>query len=152
MSGIKCSKKTYNRSQFIADALLFRYECSTSFDSYKSTTSPKFRHLNNRSRRTESTCREAQVGYQKRLTLEKLLSEIPVFGLELSLTDVYATIDAYSQGELMSDPLPQGTSARNMGKNDIWIAATAIFYDAELRTSDNDFDHLPAIGLRLVKV
>ena len=91
-------------------------------------------------------------GYQKRLTLEKLLSEIPVFGLELSLTDVYATIDAYSQGELMSDPLPQGTSARNMGKNDIWIAATAIFYDAELRTSDNDFDHLPAIGLRLVKV
>lgn len=91
-------------------------------------------------------------GYHKRLTLEKILSEIPIFGLELSLTDVYATIDAYSQGALISDPLPTGISARNMGKNDIWIAATALFYDAELHTSDNDFDHLPAIGLRLHKV
>ena len=91
-------------------------------------------------------------GYQKRLTLEKILGEIPIFGLEFSLTDVYATVDAYSQGELMSDPLPSETSARNMGKNDIWIAATALFYDAELHTSDNDFDHLPAIGLRLKKV
>lgn len=91
-------------------------------------------------------------GYQKRLTLEKILGEIPVFGIELSLTDVYATVDAYSQGELISDPLPTGISSRNMGKNDIWIAATALFYDAELHTADNDFDHLPAIGLRLTKV
>lgn len=91
-------------------------------------------------------------GYQKRLTLEKILGEIPVFGIELGLTDVYATVDAYSQGELISDPLPPGTSSRNMGKNDIWIAATALFYDAELHTADNDFDHLPAIGLRLRKV
>lgn len=91
-------------------------------------------------------------GYQRRLTLEKIIGEIPVFGIELSLTDVYATVDAYSQGELISDPLPLGTSSRNMGKNDIWIAATALFYDAELHTADNDFDHLPAIGLRLKKV
>jgi len=91
-------------------------------------------------------------GYQKRITLEKIVSEVPIFGLEISLTDVYATIDAYSQGSLAGDPLPVGTSARNMGKNDIWIAATALFYDAELHTSDNDFDHLPAIGLRLKKV
>ncbi|GAB2554230.1 PIN domain-containing protein [Spirosoma aerophilum] len=91
-------------------------------------------------------------GYQKRLALEKILGEIPTFGLELSLTDVYATVDAYSQGTLPSDPLPEGTSARNMGKNDIWLAATALFYDAEFHTSDNDFDHLTAIGLRLHKV
>jgi len=39
-----------------------------------------------------------------------------------------------------------------MGKNDMWIAATALFYDAELQTSGNDFDHLPAIGLRLRKI
>ncbi|GAB4037726.1 hypothetical protein [Spirosoma gilvum] len=68
------------------------------------------------------------------------------------MTDVYATVDAYSQGELPNDPLPAGTSARNMGKNDIWIAATSLFYDAELRTSDNDFDHLSAIGLKLNKL
>jgi tRNA(fMet)-specific endonuclease VapC len=91
-------------------------------------------------------------GYQKRLTLEKIIGQIPVFGIEIGLTDVYATIDAYSQGLSISDPLPVGMSARNMGKNDIWIAATALFYDAELHTADNDFDHLPAIGLQLVKV
>lgn len=91
-------------------------------------------------------------GYQKRAALEKIFGEIPILGIEPSLTDVYATIDAYSQGVLLSDPLPPGVTARNMGKNDIWIAATALFYDAELHTSDNDFDHLPAIGLKLKKV
>jgi len=39
-----------------------------------------------------------------------------------------------------------------MGKNDIWIAATALFYDAELHTSDNDFDHLTGIGLKINKL
>ncbi|WP_338874348.1 hypothetical protein WBJ53_01880 [Spirosoma sp. SC4-14] len=43
-------------------------------------------------------------GYQKRATLEKIFSEIPVLGIEPSLTDVYATVDAYSQGCLASDP------------------------------------------------
>ena len=42
-------------------------------------------------------------------------------------------------------------SARNMGKNDIWIAATALCYDIELYTTDNDFDHLVNIGLKLHK-
>ena len=91
-------------------------------------------------------------GYQKRLTPEKIIGATPIFGIELSLTDVYATVDAYSQGDLVSDPLPLGTSARNMGKNDLWIAATALFYDAELHTSDNNFDHLPDTGLRLKKI
>ena len=93
-----------------------------------------------------------QWGYQKRLALEKILGETPIFGIELGLTDVYATIDAYSQDKLTTDPLPTGLSSRNMGKNDMWIAATALFYDAELQTSGNDFDHLPAIGLRLRKI
>ncbi|AQG81418.1 PIN domain-containing protein [Spirosoma montaniterrae] len=91
-------------------------------------------------------------GYQKRATLEKIIGEIPVLGIEPTLTDVYATVDAYSQGLLISDPLPPGITARNMGKNDIWIAATALYYDVELHTADNDFDHLLPIGLRLVKL
>lgn len=37
----------------------------------------------------------------------------------------YGQIDAYSQGKLRGKTLPVGMSARNMGKNDIWIAATA---------------------------
>jgi tRNA(fMet)-specific endonuclease VapC len=42
-------------------------------------------------------------------------------------------------------------SARNMGKNDLWIATTALYFDLELHTTDNDFDHLIHFGLRLVK-
>jgi tRNA(fMet)-specific endonuclease VapC len=38
-----------------------------------------------------------------------------------------------------------------MGKNDLWIAATALYLDMKLHTTDNDFDHLPALGLRLIK-
>lgn len=38
-----------------------------------------------------------------------------------------------------------------MGKNDIWIAATALYLDLDLHTTDNDFNHLLPLGLRLVK-
>lgn len=47
--------------------------------------------------------------------------------------------------------IPNKLSSRNMGKNDLWIAATALYFDFPLHTTDNDFDHLPAYGLRLVK-
>jgi predicted nucleic acid-binding protein len=63
----------------------------------------------------------------------------------------YALIDAYSQGKLKFQPLPPGMSARNMGKNDLWIAATALYFDFELHTADHDFDHLRALNLKLVK-
>jgi tRNA(fMet)-specific endonuclease VapC len=57
-----------------------------------------------------------------------------------ALIDIYSDVDAYSQGKLKANPL--GTSAKNMGKNDLWIAATAKASGAELITSDGDFDHL----------
>ena len=65
--------------------------------------------------------------------------------------NLYARVDAYSQGKLLGQPLPAGLSARNMGKNDLWIAATALDLDLPQHTADNDFDHLPALGLQLVK-
>lgn len=52
----------------------------------------------------------------------------------------YAAIDAFSQNKLAARPL--GASARNMGKNDLWIVATASVLDATLITTDKDFDHL----------
>lgn len=52
----------------------------------------------------------------------------------------YAEIDAYSQGRMASTPLTG--SARNMGKNDLWIAATARVLAATLITTDKDFQHL----------
>jgi len=61
--------------------------------------------------------------------------------------DRYAQIDAYSQNRLANRPL--GTSARNMGKNDLWIVATASVIGATLVTTDRDFSHLDGQFLAL---
>jgi predicted nucleic acid-binding protein len=62
----------------------------------------------------------------------------------------YGELDAYSQGKLEGHPL--SLSARNMGKNDLWIAATASTLGLELLTTDNDFNHLDPTFLKLIKV
>jgi predicted nuclease of predicted toxin-antitoxin system len=51
-----------------------------------------------------------------------------------------SVIDAYVELDLVSQVHPDG--ARNMGKNDLWIAAAARAAGATLLTTDNDFDHL----------
>lgn len=90
-------------------------------------------------------------GYQKVAFLRQLLERHPLVGYVPELAGLYARIDAYSQGKLRGQPLPAGLSSRNMSKNDLWIAATALYLDLPLHTADNDFDHLPALGLLLVK-
>ena len=90
-------------------------------------------------------------GYQKVTFLQSLLDYYPLVDVSLELAEMYAELDAYSQGKLRNKPLPNKLSSRNMGKNDLWIAATALYFDFPLHTTDNDFDHLPAYGLRLVK-
>jgi len=52
------------------------------------------------------------------------------------LLDAYAEIDHFSE-----------TKGRKMGKNDIWIAATAQVTGIPLLTTDPDFDHLEGIHL-----
>ena len=51
-----------------------------------------------------------------------------------------AVIDAYVELDLHSQAHREG--ARNMGKNDLWIAACAKAAGAVLLTTDKDFDHL----------
>lgn len=82
--------------------------------------------------------------------LENFLSRFVV--ADINSEDVlrrYAEIDAFSQGRLGGKPLKM--SARNMGKNDVWIAATASVLNAALLTTDNDYDHLDEEFLSLVK-
>jgi tRNA(fMet)-specific endonuclease VapC len=50
-------------------------------------------------------------------------------------------IEAYRRVEEANANVAGGH--RNMGKNDIWIAATAIASQLPLLTTDKDFDHLP---------
>jgi len=66
------------------------------------------------------------------------------------IIDKYAEIDAFSQGKI--NALSASTSSRNMGKNDIWIAATASVIEATFLTTDKDFEHLDGTFLDLVLV
>jgi len=80
-------------------------------------------------------------GEKKREDLQRRLAEVSVVNIDYTeIIDRYAEIDAYSQGKLKGKPL--GMSSRNMGKNDLWIAATASVAEAHLPTTDKDFDHL----------
>jgi len=63
------------------------------------------------------------------------------------LIDRYVQIDTFSQNKLLGQPL--GLTPRNMGKNDLWIAATASVLGAKLLTTDGDFNHLQGVFLDL---
>ncbi|WP_026628179.1 type II toxin-antitoxin system VapC family toxin [Dyadobacter alkalitolerans] len=80
-------------------------------------------------------------GKQKMAALDSLADLVLIIRtLEEPIIKRYAEIDAYSQGRLHEKQLKD--SARNMGKNDLWIAATASVLNATLITTDKDFDHL----------
>lgn len=88
---------------------------------------------------TEATIRELGLGGKRRAKIKALMARISTFGINFEeVIDQYADIDAYSQGKLPDSNF----SARNMGKNDLWIAATASAFDLVLLTTDKDFDHL----------
>lgn len=92
-------------------------------------------------------------GVSKLETLEDLLRKLPVVDINNEqVIQRYAEIDAYSLGKLRSRPLPSGQTARVMGKNDLWIAATASVLNAKLLTTDHDFDHLDGVFLKVVFV
>ncbi|MEZ4688291.1 MAG: PIN domain-containing protein [Bacteroidia bacterium] len=66
------------------------------------------------------------------------------------IMDRYAEIDAFSQSK---HPTKMGSfTARNMGKNDLWIAATGSVLNLILVTSDKDFDHLDGEFLKVKRV
>ncbi|MEX0802489.1 MAG: type II toxin-antitoxin system VapC family toxin [Candidatus Binatia bacterium] len=92
-------------------------------------------------------------GAQKRQELDALLRRIPVVDINTDqIIQRYAEIDAYSQGKDPGKLLPSGFTSRNMGKNDLWIAATTSVLRATLLTTDKDFDHLNGLFLDLVYI
>lgn len=81
-------------------------------------------------------------GQHKLQTIQTLLSKlivIDISSVDVDLMNAYATIDAYSKNKLPGNSF--GSSV-TMGKNDLWIAATAKVANATLLTIDSDFDHL----------
>jgi tRNA(fMet)-specific endonuclease VapC len=92
-------------------------------------------------------------GEKKRDALENLLRKLAFVDIGNDLIiEKYAEIDSYSQGKNPSMPLPVGLTARNMGKNDLWIAATGSVLNASLLTTDDDFNHLNKVFLEVVRI
>lgn len=90
-------------------------------------------------------------GANKLKLLDELLRKLPVVDINHDqIIRRYAEIDAYSLGRLK--PLPQGQTARQMGKNDLWIAATASVLRATLITTDHDFDPLDKVFVEVVYI
>lgn len=71
-------------------------------------------------------------GAEKLELLEGVLSHLPAADISSApVVDAYAELDHRSR-----------RMGRTMGKNDLWIAATACVAQAVLLTTDKDFDHL----------
>lgn len=89
----------------------------------------------------ESIIIQNKWGEKRQEGLFELLEDIVVADINNDvMIEAYGKIDAFSQNRLPNKPL--GTSARNMGKNDLWIAATANVTNATLISADKDFLHL----------
>ena len=82
-----------------------------------------------------------QWGSTKRRAIEQLIEDLIVVEVRYQdLIDAYVELETYSN---KSHPIKSKLgSAVKMGKNDLWIAATASVTQSKLITSDGDFDHL----------
>ncbi len=95
-----------------------------------------------------SLAKQFKYGQKRKERLLELTKHLFVIDINIQkIIERYGDIDAYSQGKLENKPLL--LSSRNMGKNDLWIAATASAYNMELVTSDKDFDHLKEEYIKL---
>ena len=72
--------------------------------------------------------------------MKRLLNTIPAVDINhLQIIEQFAELDAYRLGKHPTKPLPAGASAKCIGDNDLWIAATASSLKATLFTLDKDF-------------
>lgn len=70
-------------------------------------------------------------GAAKRATLASLVATLTVYEIDNRFVDAYGDIDTASDA-----------IGHKMGKNDLWIAATARVLGLTILTTDKDFDHL----------
>jgi predicted nucleic acid-binding protein len=95
-------------------------------------------------------------GKPKIQKLNKILEEITYIDISNAdqlLIDSYTEIDAFSKRKTKdkNGNILEG-SARKMGKNDLWTAATAYSLDIPLMTTDSDFDHLDGTLMEVIRI
>lgn len=89
-----------------------------------------------------SLAQRREWGANKMQTLEKILGQLLQIDLgDRSILEAYAAIDNFSKDR-----------THDMGKNDIWIAATAKATGYTLLTNDKDFQHLHDIQIKCIYV
>lgn len=96
----------------------------------------------------ESIAHQLNYGEKKKNRINDILNDL--LQLDIRYEDIiqrYAEIDAFSQGKHKTKT--SNFTARNMGKNDLWIAATANVFNAILFNTDKDFLHLHQEFLQL---
>ncbi|MFK7905617.1 MAG: hypothetical protein AB8B69_10855 [Chitinophagales bacterium] len=75
---------------------------------------------------SRSFAQQGNWGTKKLADLKRLIKLLnPIYLRDESVQKAYIGIDTYSQNKHKSRTLPPRYSARNMGKNDLWIAAAA---------------------------
>lgn len=88
---------------------------------------------------------------EKRLKRIKFLlqniTSVPIS--EENIYENYARIDAFSKAIDIGISLPASFQAQKMGKNDLWIAATASVSGGVLITMDKDFAHLNDVFFKI---
>ncbi len=84
--------------------------------------------------------------------LDSFLGTVNIIDIDQLSVNIYAEIDAYSQ---LLNPGFENYSfdtPRNMGKNDLWIAALSALLGLKLVTTDADFDHLHNVFFEVNKI
>lgn len=104
----------------------------------------------------ESFAKQNKWGQNKLTQLNNFINQatyIDIENADQALLDAYSNIDAFSKRKIVdkSGNLLKG-SAIKMGKNDIWIAATASAINIPVLTTDGDFDHLNGTMINVIKV
>ncbi len=101
---------------------------------------------------TQSIAFQNSWGEYKMQLLVDFFKSVYVMSVNDSLLPTYIGIDAFSQRKHPTYLKYPFATPRNMGKNDLWIAATASLLNLTLVTTDSDFDHLQNSFISLRKI
>jgi len=88
-------------------------------------------------------------GASRLQSLDELLEDVVVVDINENMAGTYSEIDAFSQRRNPRITDYPFATPRNMGKNDLWIAATASLLGLKLVTTDADFNHLHEVFIEV---
>jgi len=90
-------------------------------------------------------------GEKKLEKLRELLNQFLIVPIDSQqIVNAYVELDTFSQGKHPKKVSKH--SSKNIGKNDLWIAATTVVTGSSLITSDGDFDHFNGEFFKIIKL